>query len=559
MTVIDHELSLLEQCEAIWDATRANEKKEENLRKSMPRTLLWDGEMRLQHVVGAEYGGYAEPVENDTGTIEIQHPYDHPVGQWLMDEYGRLERGEKRNITITIEHAESRHSGLLEWAEVEPDRDGVQIVTARFATDMERLKWYTAWSNPWFDAAFQFPKVFMLPGPVPWVLGTTLHFQLMRENASNWMLPNDPSDPAQQSGLDRSAWPMVVKPQSFASAMASGAVWGLAISRFKNFHELSKPMMQDAEVTCVIRTYLNGDPPPWPGATGIRHGTRVVSFEDRSGTYTGTAHGGTIWDGLIRTFREFAADFIDPTESLVTDTTIPPEYYVPGAKRTQKALPFAVWRDGEITGLESYRFRLTPSKGVQVITGGQSMPGINEAISATIQMAGDMIAMMIGAPPIGGAVDAILAPLYTNVILAWMVAYSNARAANSGWQRYFEYFAQGGGKAYTLSSLMVLRAGFWATRSYASHEFNARDGAPFLVSENGHVWVGDRAGYTIRNDKTGRIYMDRISRVRLAWDRQTWPEYTLTIGDGRSMADPVQRAWEHIEALIEGLQQMGVW
>ena len=169
---------------------------------------------------------------------------------------------------------------------------------------------------------------------------------------------------------------MVVKPISFMDAMASGALWGIAASRFKNFHDLAKPMYQDGEITPVIRCYLEGDPPPWPGAN-LRHGTRVVSFEDRSGRYTtGTATGGSIWDGLIRTISEFVGDFIDSTTSLATDTTIPVEYFEPGSKRTQKELPFAVWRDGEITGLETYRFRKTPSKGIQVITGGHSMPGV---------------------------------------------------------------------------------------------------------------------------------------------------------------------------------------
>ncbi|MDM7488704.1 hypothetical protein QT969_10415 [Rhodococcus sp. CSLK01-03] len=139
-----------------------------------------------------------------------------------------------------------------------------------------------------------------------------------------------------------------------------------------------------------------------------------------------------------------------------------------------------------------------------------------------------------------------------------MVARSVARANNSGWTRYFEYFQEGSGKAYTISSLMVLRAGFWATRSYASHEFAARDGSPFLIGESGHIWVGDRAGYTIRGDKTGRIYMDRVSKVSLSWDRETSPEWTVAIGDDRALQDPVQRAWERIEAFATSLQQLGL-
>ncbi|WP_343466348.1 hypothetical protein AAI421_14435 [Rhodococcus aetherivorans] len=557
MTVIDHELSLEEQCAAIWAATQANARKEQQLRQVPPLVRLFDGEMRLQHVVQAEYAVSAELIDGDTGPIEIRHPFDHPVGQWLWDEQGRIQRGEKRNVNITIEYCESRIAGLLEYVELEFDEKGDQVVVARFASDYERLKWYTVWANPWLPEWIQFPRLFIAAGPIPWLLALLLDLQLQRERNSTWAMPSDPMDPSQRTGLDQSTWSMVVKPISFMDAMASGALWGIAASRFKNFHDLAKPMYQDGEITPVIRCYLEGDPPPWPGAN-LRHGTRVVSFEDRSGRYTtGTATGGSIWDGLIRTISEFVGDFIDSTTSLATDTTIPVEYFEPGSKRTQKELPFAVWRDGEITGLETYRFRKTPSKGIQVITGGHSMPGVNELISATIQLIGDLTAMIPGVPPLGGVADAILRPFYEDTILAWMVARSAARANTQGWTRYFEYLAADGAKAYTISSLMVLRAGFWATRSYESHQFSARDGSPYLIGETGHVWLGDRGGYTIRGDKTGRIYIDRITKVQLSWDRENPPEWTLTFGDDRALEDPVQRAWERIEAIVSSLQQLG--
>lgn len=554
---VDFDLSLQEQCEQIWAATRANEQRELNLRKVPPLVQLWDGEMHLQHLVQAEYAASFELIDGDTGPFEIKHPFDHPCGQWLHDEFGRMQRGEKRNVNVTVDYCGSRLGGLLEHVDLELDENGDQVVTARFSSDYERLKWYSVWANPWLPEWVQFPRVFILPGPIPWVLSTMLEFQLHRERNSMWTLPNDPMDPAQRGSLNQSTWSMVVKPLSFMDSMASGALWGIAASRFKNFHEIAKSMMQDGEITPVLRRYLNGDPPPWPGAN-LRHGTCVVSFEDRSGTYTGTSHGGSIWDGLTRTIQEFVGDFIDSSESLLEDTTIPPEYFEVGSKRTQKALPFAVWRDGEETGLTDYRFRNTPAKGIQVVTGGHSMPGVNELISAAIQMAGDLIAAAIFIPPVGGAADAILKPIYSDTILSWMVARSAARAQNSGWTRYFEYFQEGGGKAYTISSLMVLRAGIWATRSFASSQFNAGDGAPFLIGEDGHVWLGDRAGYTIRGDKTGRIYMDRVSKVSLAWDRTSPVEWQITIGDDRALQDPVQRAWERIESIASALQQLGV-
>lgn len=554
---IDLEADLLEQCNQIWEATRKARQAELNLREVPPLLRLWDGEMRLQFVVRNEDSFEGEVPENDSGPLEIRQRFDTAAGQWLWQEHQRIERGEKRNVNITIDYCGSCIGGLLEYCELDCDDEGEQVVIAHFLSDYERLKWYSVWSAPWFGEWLQWPQVYVVPGPLLWNLPLTLDFQLQRERGSTWALSSDPLDPDQRGALDQSTWSMVVKPMSFLDAMASGCLWGVALSRFKNFHEMARAMMADGEIACVIRPWLEGDPEPWPGAN-LRHGTRVVSFEDRSGVFTGTSHGGSIFDGLTRTVREFVEDMIDANESILTDTAIPPEYYEVGSKRSQKELPIAVWRDREITGLSGYRVRKTPAKGIQIVTGGHSMPGVNETQSALIQMAGDLTAMAIGIPPVGGAAEALLAPLFHDALFAFMVARSTARANNSGWTRYFEYFAQGAGKAYTLSSLSVLRAGIIATQSEEAGQFSAGDGLPFLIGESGHIWLSDRAGYTIRGDPTGRIYMSRITKVGLRFDRETPPEWVMTIGNGDKLKDPWERMFEGLESFGGALQQLGV-
>ncbi len=62
----------------------------------------------------------------------------------------------------------------------------------------------------------------------------------------------------------------------------------------------------------------------------------------------------------------------------------------------------------------------------------------------------------------------------------------------------------------------------------------------------------------MQNDKTGRIYIDRISKVGLSWSREQPVTRTVTIGDSRALEDPVQKAWERIEAFATSLQQLGV-
>ncbi|MGW4090035.1 Gp37-like protein [Nocardia sp. NPDC004750] len=557
---IDFGRPLLDQCEAIYRATQERKRRQERMRLADAEIMLFDGEMRLQHVVRNEYGYDLVVPSNETGTFDLPVPFDSPVGQWGWEEKERLDRGEKKNINFVLNWNGSRVGGLIEHIDLDLDeKTGGQILTFHFLTDMERLKWYSCWSNPWFPEWIQWPQVFLAAGPIPWLLALMLDLQVQRERASGWAVPSDPMDPNQRTGLDQSTYSLVVKPISFLEAMASGALWGLAISRFKNFFELAQPMMDDGEIGAKIGIYLEGDPEPWPGAN-LRPGTRYVWFEDFSGTYTGTAHGGTIWDGLIMTVRQFVGDMIDSTESLVTDTTIPPEYYDPNAPpRTQKILPFVVWRDGEISGLERYKYRRTHSKGIQVVTGGHSMPGVNEGISAFIQMVGDLIAAAVVIPPIGGTVDALLAPIYTDALLAFMVARSASRAAAQGWTRYFELFQGSGGKAYTLSALLVLRAGFWATRAYDTVEFAARDASPFVIGEAGHVWVDDRCGFTIRGDKTGRIYMDRVSKFQLRADRQTPPTPSITIGSATALEDPVAKAFKQIREAFGELQQLGLF
>ncbi|RBO82064.1 Gp37-like protein [Nocardia puris] len=559
ITEINFGLTREEQCEQIWQATRERARAQERMRQADVTVMLFDAEMRLQHLVRNEYGLDLVQPSNDTGTIELPLPFDSPAGQWLFEQRERINRGEGRNVNVVIEYCGSRIGALAEYVDLDLDEDGGQVLTVRFLTDMERLKWYSCWSNPWFPEWIQWPQVFMLPGPIPWVLSVMLDLQIQRENASSWLVPSDPMDPDSRDDLDQSGYSMVVAPISFVEAMASGALWGLAISRFKNFHKLMQPMCDDGEIACQIDVYLEGDPEPWPGAN-LRHGTRIVRFMDRSGTYSGTSHGGTIWDGLIRTVAEFVDDMIDAEQVLGGDFSIPPEYYDPSLPpRTQKQLPFVVFRDGEISGLDRYKYRQTYSKGVQVVTGGHSMPGVNEGISAFIQMVGDLIAAAVVIPPIGGTVDALLAPIYTDALLAFMKAISLARMASQGWTRYFEHFAAGAGKAYTLSALMVLRAGFWKTAGRDSVQFGFRDAAPFIIGQAGHVWLDDRCGFTIRGDRTGRIYMDRVSKVQLTCSRTQRPTWTVTVGRERDIQDPLARAFEQWEEVADALQQLGVF
>ncbi|MFC9769373.1 phage tail protein [Rhodococcus jostii] len=553
--------TLLERCEQIWQATRAQERREALQRAEPPLCRLFDGEGHWQGEVAAEYVGRFEWIDNDTGNGLLEIPFDHYTARWIWDENGRIARGEKRNVVVTVDKDGARWSGLLQDCSVEKRSDGTVVLIARFLHDIEMLKHYSVPPNPFLPInLIQFPRVFMLAGGARWCLLLTLFLQVMREQTSLWTLPDDPLNPASwTSGLDMSNWSVVVAPHSFLSDLEDGILWSFVGSRFKNYFDLAKPIVEDAELSFQVRRYLDGDEPPWPGAN-LRNGCLVVDLVDKSGFYTGTSNGGNLWDGLTRTVANFGADFIDTTQSLIADTDIP-DYAVPGLRRTDKRAPYVFYPEGQETGIQTSKFTRIPSTAIQINAGGQSMPGVNEAIRATIQAIGDMTAMIPGVPPVGGIADALISPLFMDTVLAWHSVKSPARATNSGWIRKYEYFQDGADKAYTLSALMVIREGFYTTRSRFAHELSIADGSPWLVGDQGvgHFFVGDRIGAEIVGDWTGTMYVDRVTSLTLAWDRDNPADWMPVIGDNTALKDPAQRAMERLEGVLSSIQQLGVF
>ena len=547
-------------CDQIWDATREQKLVEERIRREQPVGRIWDAEWNVQHILGSEYGAKFSWISNDTGPGQTEFPMSSPVAKWIYDYQGRMDRDEGRTVGISIDYCGARWSGILDKFAVEQREDGDTVLVVDWVADYEFLKWYSVVPNPFLPDSFQFPRAWLLAGPVTWVLRLTLFLAIWREHNPFLTWPDDPMDLNNwvTMGLDISDWHIVVKPESFIDAMASGVVWSVATSRWANFHDMAHYMVEDSEISIECRRYLPGDEPPWAGAD-LRYGTLVVDFVDKSGILVGTANGGNVFDGLARTIVEFADDFRDSTYDIVADADTPQDYFDVGKRYTDPVKPYVVFYEGETSPVQESSWIYSPTKGVQVAVGGHSAPGVNETISATIQAVGDILGNLVQLGSLGGTIDTLLAPLYEDTILAWQTYKSNERANNTGWDRLFTYFQEGAGKAYTISSLMVLRAGMWATKTVISWQVSVSDGQPYLIGDNGigHFWLDDRIGLVLKADN--QIHMDRCRRIDLAWGPDSPPEWTLNVGDERIWQDPAQRALGRIERLIAGLHDLGVW
>lgn len=561
--------------DSIKAAVEAQKQAEDNLRRQQPMIRYWDAEWALQHVGGAERKAQFAWISNDTGPGQIELDFDSPVAQWIHDAEGRVDRGEGRNVGITVDTGVgARWSGIMDKYTVEQRDDGDVVLVVDFFHDYEHLKWVSCWANPHLTPAVQLPRAWIAAGPVPWILKTALLVNLARLHNPILTWPDDPLDKGTwkhftrhnghivNNWLDQTEWPMAVHPGSFLEAMESGAVWGVVTSRFATWHDMAHILLEDSELSVRCDRWLEGDPVPWQvdGEDYIpRNGQLIIDIVDKSGIHVGTATGGSIFEGLKRTVVEFADDFIDSTKQLLTDSPVPEDYYKPGSKYTDKERPFVVFREGETSPIQTSQWIHSPSKGVQVIVGGHSMPGVNEIISASIQGLGDLLGQLIMIGSLGSIWDTLLKPLYEDTILAWQVKKSNDRADNAGWERLNEYFQQGANNAYTIAALLVLRAGFWATKTTVSWKCSVADGLPYMIGDRGkgHFFLDDRVGLVLKGDD--QIHMDRARKLDLAWGDEQPPEWQITIGDDRNLMDPAQKALGKIEAMIAGMRDLGVW
>ncbi|MEJ9078602.1 hypothetical protein WKY82_09295 [Gordonia malaquae] len=546
-------LTLEEQCEAIWAATEAEDRRIQRMNETPPGIFIFDGHQRLQHLLLEVVKLHVEDPENDTGPVELTIPFDHPVAQWMHDDRGRMARGEGENFHIDVEKNGVRVSARYESKEVIKDEKGQRLLVVTFLTDYENLKWIDCWSNPFLPAIFQFPRIFLLAGPAIWVLKTALFVNLWRIYSSIWQIPDDPMNPVKWlDGLDMSTWDIVVAPTTFAQDMAAGTTWAMFVSRWGKWHDRAEMILRDAELSVVTRRYRHGDPEPWPGAD-LKDGALVIDIVDKSGHMEGAANGGSIFDGLTRTLRQIVGDMVEDVETeLAADWPSAATMFEP--RKGVPAVHFpADW------GVETH-FKTTPSKGLIMNTGGHSMPGVNEAISAGIQAGFDIVGTLLHVGAIGGSVDALLKPFYTDTVLAWISVKLPHRKQQAGSSGYLEYHIDLPGQAYTLSSLLAIRSAVVATSRTKSASIKFSASGPYAIGwkGSGHMYKGDRASFEVEGSTLREIHVERMSKATLDWEAHHFAQWEAEFGP-KADEDAVDMAIRKIRELASAASELGVF
>ncbi|RIS72028.1 hypothetical protein D2E70_03550 [Mycobacteroides abscessus] len=552
-----------------------------------PHIELYDGDWVYRGTVRGELGGRVNPIVNQTGTISLRLPIDLDDRRgtwpafWALDEEARG----TSNIHVIVETMGARIGGRMKA------KDGVHIergatgdvVVIEFLDDIEELKFVHTAGNPFLPLSLiQQPKAWMLLAQADHGILLTMAANLLRLqltnidigtlfkllDPANWNIP-------ELVDIFLNIWQqsqIVIVPRTFGDSVAP---LSLVVGSIKtSIFDVAAPIMEDAELQWDLRRWKSGDPEPWPGAgTNWRNGTLFVRIVDKSGFRTGTSIGGNLATGLTRTIADVLSNHVEDSYNLFTGETIDETgYRLPGILGTQAAHPYVVYRDGDITGIQTSNFSRSPGGAGRITVGGQSMPGVNELISAAIQYGGDVLGDNISAAisagvgftvsvgSLGGAIDSFLNPIYRDSILAHMSVPLLLRTSRQGWGHYLETTSTNVTQAFTAASVMDLRRRRRETDPDTAFTLTVANASPWLIGDNGfgHWWLGDRVGGTSKY-LMPRVFVRRCRSLDINWGEHRPLTVEGTFGDTRQEKDAIERMAELMSRTMSGLQQIGLW
>jgi hypothetical protein len=551
-----------------------------------PVIKLYDGDWQYRGTVHGENAGSVNVQVNETGTIQLRLPIDLDEPRrtwaafWALDEEGRG----TSNIHIIVETMGARLGGRMKpknGVTVVRDQAGDEVVID-FFDDIEELKYVHTAGNPFLPISLiQQPKAWMLLAPADQgilltLMANQLRLQLFNISVddlqallvpANWTVPgiiDHVTHVWEQSQI-------VVKPSNFGDSVAPPA---LVVGSIRtSIFDVAAPILEDAELQWDLRRWFKGDPEPWPGAgTNFRDGTLMVGIVDKSGFRQGTSLGGNLLTGLTRSIADVTSNYVEDSYNLFTGEAIDETgYRLPGILGTLPAHPYVIYRDGDITGIQTSEFSRSPGGPGRITVGGESMPGVDELIAAAIQYGGDVAGDNIGAVisvgigynisvgSLGGALNAFLEPIYRDSILAHMSVPLLDRVARQGWGHYLETNSSQVTQAYTAASVMDLRRRRRETDPDTAFTLTVANASPWLIGANGfgHWWLGDRVGGT-QKYLMPRVFVRRCRELDLDWGAGKGL-VVAKFGDTRNKKDAIERLAELTSRAIGGLGEIGLW
>ncbi|EHB44158.1 putative phage tail [Mycolicibacterium rhodesiae JS60] len=593
-------LRSLQASNDLWNLIQQRHALRELQRLKPPTAELRDGDYKLRGEVSGELLLEFEFVENEAAPATLRLPLDHYLAKWAMDHRGRA----KRNVHIVIEKQGARWSGCMDHYRVVKEKDGTCYLEIVFLHDFAQTMHIRVWCNPFLRCEVQFPKIWIIFGPAKWCLLVTLFVNLLRLETSLWTLPDDPTDINEWMGpsFNPSTWRNIVKPFPF---LADNSPIAMVFSRFGTFYDCAKRLLEDHQLTLTCRRYLKdkGDPHPFEDLKGVwgldpvedllqkiplRNGCLVWDIEDNSGWGTETAFGGSWLTGFVRALAVISSDgYLEGVDVFTGDYTSPGEYYNPLFLGTSPKAPWVVFEEGPLTGIVSSEFSYYEATDTSFLAGGASATGINEGIGALINIGGDLLTSYINSalaslgavggaidlPPLGGLINSLAEPLYSDVFGAFMEVPTLRAAGMSlpiagledintslGDFHYFENMVDGVMPAFSLSAFAEIAAQIYRTRARTAHVLSVSDASPYVFAPKGfgHCWIGDRVGTSVLGYPIPhQLFVERIKKLKYRIDKDGPSGWMVGLGY-REPRDPALHILEQIKTFNGAMGTAGV-
>lgn len=552
-----------------------------------PLFRLADKNLQIVGELTGEMSADFEELMMDSGTARYIVRYDN----WLVDYMVNLTRIEE-DLHLIIDKnpadptdSRRRWGGKIHTINIQRHDDGTSTVELLAISNREHAKRLLIAASPFFAPEIQLPKMWILPGPVRTVCFMTFFVNLARLfvpglsfitnafNPASWL---DPLSVNSLFQVDPLSWPIQV---AFVNPVVDQSMWTVLGATWTSWHDATGDIFKDTGTMLQALTYLVGDTynphEELTGLLGVSQLTQIanavatptrncVIFKlfDKSGHNGPT---GTAFDGLLDVIGVglddlFSTTLIDSSTGLMLDGE--PVQEVGGNSNpifesllgVAPEVPKVIWREGQFTALVDATHTIHKGSPRTVMTGSRSPTLVNQlqtfAIKWGLSQLSDMINVAIGTMvntafqfPGTPGLDSLYQGQLDNTLFAWERLTDPVRALWNGDLSYQELFERGSGTAYTLSGILTLRTALWKSRTFQGFKAVVRNGHPWSIDYD--TQLGDRNAFEF----DGVLYVDQIYGDKRSVERKKGMLTTLTIGDDKGKADPMERTMRAMQSL----------
>jgi hypothetical protein len=581
--------------------------------KQRPLVRLADRNLDVMTELDGELSCSIEELLGDTGKCILTIRHDHWLTDYLIHQTKPVSDLHLLVDPIpTQQNWRTRWGGKITEIHIKRTESGTSEIQLTALSFYEHAKRILIAANPIFPPEIQLPKMWVLPGPIRTICAASMFINLARQFIPGWSTITNIFNPAgwiNPLGPDAilnvlpTSWPIqvaFVNPILDQSRWSSlGSTWGVAHDAFKDILTDGGVMMRgytylttdedspNHELADLLRLapdlaqQLLGIPLDEVGDTleklvaPVRN-CCVFGFENIAGT---TGPTGTAVDGLLSTVAVTLDDLITPVMvDLRTGETFDPgrvlhgmpvqdaagidrTYLIESLADVAPEPPKVIWWDGYFNGPISSDLTWHKGTAKTVMTGSKSPIIVNQAQTFAIryglaqlsEVINKGIAENFGAPqqvPGTPGLDNLYQGQLDNTLLAWQRFTDPVRALHAGELAWLEHFEKGSGTAYTLASVLTLRAGNWKTRQWAAFKAVALDGFPWIA--NIDYQLGDRLGF----EHDGVICVDNVFSIKREWDWNKPVRVSMNIGQDKNKSDPFNAAFKTMAALYTLVGQL---